>query len=255
METYLNLCTQYYALDKPAASAEALNFYLEYAKNAHGPIFEPMCGTGRFLIPIFEQGFDISGSDASQHMLSVCREKCNAKKLDPKLYRQFLQEMLLRDRYALIFIPSSSFGLIIDGEEAKKCLKILCDHLLPDGKLVFEIETLRGIPKDLGRSREKYVNGKNGEKMLLTTLSSYHKENQVLQTICRYDLIQNGKTAQTETEDFRVRLYQYDEINEWLEEAGFNGVSRYGDYSRRPSYAEDEMIICECVKNMEKMGE
>lgn len=248
METYNNLCTQFYDLDKPMASSDVLNFYFEYAKEANGPIFEPMCGTGRFLIPILERGFDIEGSDASQYMLSVCREKCNAKKLHPKLHQQFLQQMAFKNRYSLIFIPSGSFGLIIDVEEAKKCLKILYDHLLPNGKLVFEIETLRAIPNDLGSSHERYVKRKEGEKILLTTLSSYHKENQILQTICRYELISNDKKIQTETEDFQVRLYQDNEISEWLNEAGFKKISRYGDYNHRPSNEDDELIIFECEK-------
>ena len=201
MKTYMDLCTRYYDLDKPKAPAGALSFYLEYAKNANGAIFEPMCGTGRFLIPILEQGFDIEGADASPHMLAVCRERCKSRKLNPELYQQFIQEMALQKRYALIFIPSNSFGLIIDAEAAKSSLKILGDHLLPDGKLVFEIETVRGVPADLGRSQVKYVDDKNGERISLTTLSSYHKEDQVLQTICDYKLSRNDRTVRSETED------------------------------------------------------
>src|SRR3990167_3820397 len=248
METYKNLCTQYYNLDKPIASSDALNFYFKYAKKANGPIFEPMCGTGRFLIPILERGFDIEGSDASQYMLSVCIEKCNSKKLNPKLYQQFLQQMAFKNRYSLIFIPSGSFGLIVNIEEAKKCLKILYDHLLPNGKLVFEIETLRAIPNNLGNSQERYVDREDGGKILLTTLSSYHKENQVLQTICHYDFISNNKKIQTEIETFQVRLYQDKEIDEWLKDTGFKIISRYGDYNQRPSNEDDELIIYECEK-------
>jgi hypothetical protein len=48
MESYQELCTQFYDLDKPSASKEALDFYLHYADSANGPIFEPMCGTGHF---------------------------------------------------------------------------------------------------------------------------------------------------------------------------------------------------------------
>ncbi len=71
-------------------------------------------------------------------MLEVCRQKSFAKNLSPNLYHQFLQEMAFEKKYALIFIPSGSFGLITDVEEAKKCLRILYEHLLPEGKLLFE---------------------------------------------------------------------------------------------------------------------
>lgn len=39
---YKALCTEFYELDKPFASKEALEWYLEYAKEANGPILEPM---------------------------------------------------------------------------------------------------------------------------------------------------------------------------------------------------------------------
>jgi hypothetical protein len=50
METYNSLCTRFYDFDKPTAPTDVLSFYLEYAKNASGAVFEPICGTGRFLL-------------------------------------------------------------------------------------------------------------------------------------------------------------------------------------------------------------
>lgn len=34
INTYLNLCTEYYDIDKPEAPIDALRFYLDYAKQA-----------------------------------------------------------------------------------------------------------------------------------------------------------------------------------------------------------------------------
>src|SRR3990167_10571677 len=97
MNIYKDLCTQFYDLDKPSASTDALDFYIGYAKRANGPIFEPMCGTGLFLIPMLEKGFDVEGSDASKYMLSICKEKCDSKKIKHKLHLQFLQDMSFKN--------------------------------------------------------------------------------------------------------------------------------------------------------------
>ncbi len=51
--------------------------------NANGPILEPMCGTGRFLLPLIEDGFDVHGFDASDHMLGVLHAKAKPKNLKP----------------------------------------------------------------------------------------------------------------------------------------------------------------------------
>src|SRR3990167_8744186 len=66
-----------------------------------------------------------------------------AEGLKPHLSQQYLHETKLNKKYKLIFIPSASFGLITEVEIAKTSLKILYDSLLPNGKLVFEVETMQ----------------------------------------------------------------------------------------------------------------
>ena len=61
--TYSMLCTQVYELSKPIPPKDAYAFYRNYAQVANGLILEPMCGTGRFLLPLLEDGFDVHGAD------------------------------------------------------------------------------------------------------------------------------------------------------------------------------------------------
>ena len=66
LDTYLNLCTQVYELSKPKVPEADYNFYKSYLQDAKGKILEPMCGTGRFLLPFLQDGFDIQGFDAAK---------------------------------------------------------------------------------------------------------------------------------------------------------------------------------------------
>lgn len=167
MDTYQNLCTEFYDLDKPHAPEDALSFYLDYAKKAESPILEPMCGSGRFLIPMLEQGLKIEGLDSSLHMLKACLKKCAAKKIEPILYSQYITEMALEKQYGLIFIPNGSFGLITDKKLAQHCLRMFYEHLLPGGKLVFEIETTYALPTLLNSWHGRIVDKPDGSKILL----------------------------------------------------------------------------------------
>lgn len=92
---YKTLCAQYYDLDKPAASEDALKCYLEYAKEARGPILEPMCGTGSFLIPMLEKGYAITGFDYSPHMLEICLSKCRDRGVNAELFEADLKLLFL----------------------------------------------------------------------------------------------------------------------------------------------------------------
>ncbi|CZL29099.1 putative acetyltransferase YhhY [Legionella pneumophila] len=78
LDTYQSLCTEVYDLSKPNAPHDAYPFYRSYAVEAKGPILEPMCGTGRFLLPLAEEGFDVHGFDASQPMLERLHAKARS---------------------------------------------------------------------------------------------------------------------------------------------------------------------------------
>lgn len=82
IDTYLGLCTQVYEISKPTAPEEPLAFYKSYADETSGAILEPMCGTGRFLLPLAKNGYKIEGSDASEHMLDVLRSKAEQINLE-----------------------------------------------------------------------------------------------------------------------------------------------------------------------------
>lgn len=248
METYQNLCTEFYDLDKPHAPTDAMNFYSDYVRKAQGPILEPMCGSGRFLIPLLEQGFPIEGLDASLPMLKACMRKCVARRVEPVLYSQFLQEMSLEKQFALIFIPSGSLGLITDVFQLKSCLKNFYDHLLPNGKLVFEIDTVHSVPKHLNIWHGAMHTKNDGSKILLSKLPIYDAATQVLQSINRYESIQDNQVIHTELEDLRVRLYKHEELDNWLEDEGFKDIRHLKAYGLSEPDGSDKTIVYECAK-------
>ena len=50
---YGNLCTEMYEILHAEAPQDELNFYLSYAEKGK-KILEPLCGSGRFLVPFVE---------------------------------------------------------------------------------------------------------------------------------------------------------------------------------------------------------
>ena len=102
---YGKLCTQFYDITKPSPPEDAFKFYLDQARHVGGSVLELMCGSGRFLVPLLQQGIDIDGSDASADMLEVCRAKCESLGLKTNLYQQTIEETKLSRKYELIIIP------------------------------------------------------------------------------------------------------------------------------------------------------
>lgn len=249
---YQALCTEYYELDKPTPPDDAFQCYLRYAEDARGPILEPMCGTGRFLIPLLERGYAVTGFDYSPHMLDVCRRKCQERRLTGILQEATFATFSSQERYNLIFIPSGSFCLLTTPHQAVEALDFIFKHLKPGGKFVFEIDTLKGVGTHEGIWKGSWVSRSDGSKIALNTLSRFDPISQIETTLCRYELWEENKITRTEVEDFRLRLYDPLEIGRLL---GQHGLEMLGMWPSGPSThieAPDTAatILCECVKRL-----
>ena len=248
--TYLKLCTEFYDLEDHPNHAHALAFYMRHAQQADGPILEPMCGTGRFLIPMLQAGLDAEGFDASPSMLDALKQKYAAlsSKTAP-VWQQFVQDFESAKRYKLILIPYGSWGLITDWDESKKALDTLYRHLLPGGKFIVEIETTASVPHPCGVLRRGVHTRADGSKIALNFIASFQEETQMFQSSSVYQSIIDNKIVAQEEEMFEQYLYRLDELDHLLQEVGFAQIKKYPAFNAEQSVDNDTpTIIYESIK-------
>lgn len=248
---YRTLCTEYYELDKPTAPEDALKCYLQYAKEAKGPILEPMCGTGRFLIPLLEQGYSVTGFDYSFHMLELCRKKCKERILTANLFEDTFETFSPPEKYGLIFIPSGSFCLLTTPLQISQALKLVSSWLTLEGKFVFEIETLKAIDAPQGVWKGSWINKPDGSQIVINTLSRFDEVSSIQTVLCRYELWEQNAISRTEVEDFRLRLYKPGEIEQLLKQQGLKVIGRWQaePHVRQNANEDAAVILYECIKN------
>ncbi len=245
---YLSLCTEFFDLDKPIAAPEEYAFFRHYLEQATGPILEPMCGTGRYLIPYLEEGFNVEGFDASPFMLNALHEKCAQKKLNPQVWEQFLEQVPPTKQYNLIFIPDSSFCLFLDPAQIVTALQKIYELLQPGGTFIFDVETVHAIPAKIGLWHGKAYKKADGTTIISSTLP-LPIENNIASVICRYELMDKTEIIKTEMEYFQIRLYYPDELEEILKSIGFTQVKQIEAYDVNSSpCAQDYTVVFECKK-------
>lgn len=246
LDTYLDLCTQVYELSKPTVPEDDYNFYKIYSCEAKGSIFEPMCGTGRFLLPLMKNGYKIEGSDASNHMLSVLQVKASEMELKPEVWQGYANEIPNDKLYSLIFIPSGSFGLITEPKEITTTLKAFYNHLDDQGVLVFEVETKHAVP-ELGVWRGSRWKRPDGKTILLSSCA--FMDDDICSSIAKYELIDGSKIIQTEIEEYKIKIHGPAELLKLLKDIGFNEVKTVKAFDRNAAPDEnDESIVYECIK-------
>jgi len=245
---YLGLCTEFFDLDKPVPTLEEYAFFHHYIAQAHGPILEPMCGTGRYLIPYIKEGFAIDGFDASPFMLNALYKKCAKENLNPHVWEQFLEEVTTSQQYNLIFIPDSSFSLFLNIDHIKICLRKIYSLLEKGGTFVFDVETMYAVPDKINVWQGKAYKRSDGSTIMCSVLP-LPIENNIATAICRYELFDTTEIITTEMEYFQIKLYHPEEMDELLKEVGFSRIKKIAAYhhNSEPS-AHDYTIVYECVK-------
>ena len=164
MSSYGKLSTAFYDLDKPAAPPDAVAFYLDRARSSNGPVLEPMCGSGRFLLPLLQAGVAVEGVDASPEMLAACRRRAEAFGLRATLDEQSLEILSLPRRYGLAFVPAGSLGLIHPRASIRACLRALRRHLSRGATLLVELVDKGPYEADADDSGSRSVDVGGGGK-------------------------------------------------------------------------------------------
>ena len=70
---YGNLCVEMYEILHREAPSDELNFYLSYAQ-AGKKILEPLCGSGRFLVPFAQKAWIFSEWIRHGKCLTSCKQ-------------------------------------------------------------------------------------------------------------------------------------------------------------------------------------
>lgn len=253
LDSYRRLSQEVYDITKPVPEPDFVGeYYLRQAQRTGGPILEPMCGSGRHLIPLLERGFDIDGVDASPHMLRACRQRCAEKGLSPTLYQQFLSEMVLPRRYALVFIPAGSIVLVAEEQAQEASLQRIYDAMLPGAKLLIEVDTPPATPPILGEWRGYWVERSDGAKIVVSSFDqSYNERTHLEQSLIKYELVVEGSVVETEVETMRYHFHTASEFAERLAQAGFTWVralKAWGEYAEREPDEGDPRVLLECYR-------
>lgn len=240
---YGSLCTEMYEILHREAPQDELQFYLSYAKKGMS-ILEPLCGSGRFLIPFLERGYDISGIDLSAEMLSKLKDKIP----DAKVFQADILKFETNEKFDYIFISSGSVSLFTDMELCKKILQKMKVLLKKDGIFVFAVDTVFDkCSNDDDYKTSISVKTEGGFDLVLKSKNYYDAKSQTQFSPSIYELYDGADLLQSEPMDFQTHLYRFGEMEGYLKELGFSFVKTYSTFAKEVAVNDKcEMFLFEC---------
>lgn len=240
---YGNLCTEMYEILHDKAPQDELDFYLSYAEK-NKKILEIMCGSGRFLVPFLEYGYNIRGVDFSVEML----EKLKLKAPEADVEYADIAEYTTNEQFDYIFISSGSVSLFTDMNLCQKILKKIKGLLAPAGKFVFAVDTIAAKCLDNDDYEMSVsVKMKNGFDLVLKTKNYFDVQQQVQFSPGIYELYDRDKLLKSEHMDFQTHLYKFGEMENYLREAGFTEIKTYSSFEKEIAIDDCcDMFLFEC---------
>ncbi len=223
-------------------------FFFKEMIDKHGqPVLDVGCGTGRLLLDYMAEDIDIDGLDISPDMLAICRQKAASLKLEPKLYLSDMVSMTLPRHYQTVIVPSCSFQLITDMDEASLAMGRLYDHLLPGGVLVMAFMIFKpgsdGKLSDWRLANEK-TRPEDGALMQFYIRGRNDPETQLQHNESRYEVTLDGEVIAT---DFHqrspaTRWYTQNQAVGMYEAAGFKDMKLFKGATQEPASAGDDVF-------------
>ncbi len=190
----------------------------QFGANKSLKILEIGCGTGNYLRAFLDKGYDISGVDLSNEMLSVARKKCNCP-----LYQGDMRDFKIDKKFDVILIMFDVLSYVTDNEGVVKTLQNVRNHLNENGKLIFLVWNGLAVLSDPRGEGIREVE-KDNVKVIRKFTPVLRARDHVVEARFKYWLLdKESNKIILETEEVHpMRIFFPKEIEYFLGTNGFN---------------------------------
>lgn len=208
-------------------------------------ILELACGTGNLTIPLTKKNYDIAGIDISGEMLSVAQEKAEKEGVELVLLQQDIAELDFDvENLDCVLCACDGFNYITYDDDLVNVFTKTYELLKDNGIFIFDISSFYKLSTILGNN----MYGENRENVAYMWQNYFdEEENLVEMELAFFIKDEDGKFERFE-EVHQQRAYTEEEIIELLQEAGFEDIKAYGDFTFESPKEDAQRIFFVCKK-------
>ncbi len=214
-------------------------FYLELAKRYGGKgTIDIACGTGAVLLPLLQAGLDAEGTDLSEAMCAVAREKAAKLGLRARIFPANMTDLHPGRTYSFAVIARSGFMHLLTPEDQRRALLSIRDCLTEDGVLSLntfapwppiQAEQMRTAPDDY-TFRLEYTNHEGHRERIYNAIT-FDPVTQIMRGNWKFETLgPDGAVIGTRIRPLAMRQTYVQELLYLFELCGYEVIDRFGDY-------------------------
>jgi len=194
-------------------------------------ILDVGCGTGRHYVPLTQAGYEVTGLDPSENMLSKLRIKLEKANIKPCIVVKDMREIDFDAQFDAVICMNSAFLYLLTDDDILKTLKAFNRALNNGGLVIIDIMNFLSL---LDRFREEVVGRQIKDGVVCETAIKHSVEN--VPAIWNHDefgIINDNGTEITYHEQHRLRMVNYNEMKRFLKDAGFQNIKCFSEFTDR----------------------
>ena len=210
-------------------------------------VLDLACGTGKLTFKLRELGYDMTGVDLSEEMLSVAKSHAYENKIDDVLFLcQDMREFELYGTVDACVCTLDSINYLTKLGDVKKCFSLVHNYLIPEGVFIFDINTPYRFEKIYGDNSYILEN----ESTLCAWQNEYNKKSKICNFYLSIFQENEDGTYDRYDEIQREKCYEKKQIEKLLLNCGFEIICVYGDMDKSIASDTDEKwyFVARCKK-------
>ena len=202
---------------------------LQRAGVREGRVCECACGTGELTHRLQQLGYQMTGVDLSQEMLSLAQQKARDWGVMIPFVQQDMCKLKLHRSQDAILCTCDGVNYLTTPPEIRRFFQAAYAALRPGGALIFDVSTPDKLKNTLGNN----TLGSQEEDVAYVWQNAYHpRTHTVNMQLALFVRQADGSYARLE-EYQTQRAHTREELTTYLSEAGFDCVRFYGDCTMR----------------------
>lgn len=195
------------------------------------------CGTGNVGVRVGKYFKNMYAVDLSNDMLNIAFEKFKQNKIKAKVICQDMSELSLNHKFNLITSVLDSTNYITEEEDLFNYFKRVYDHLKDDGLFIFDINSHYKLSEIMGNNIYTY----SSEDVFYTWENTF--EDNILNMFLTFFVKNENNLYERFEEEHFEKAYQEKDIEDILNEIGFNILGKFCGYSDLKPDNNSERIL------------